>query len=284
MQISDVMTHSVIAAPPGMSLALAQRLMDEHRIRHLPVVQEGQLAGLVSDRDLRQALPSPTTTLTQAEFTYKMGTLAIATCMTRDVLTVPPEADLVQGMRQLLAGPYGCAPVLTGGQLVGIVTAIDGLRGFLMDIGCVAARMPIRAHMQYAPLTGRQDDLVSQAQHRMQSADVRHLPIVAADGTLLGLLSDRDLRQAGASTLPPLSRYEAPLLLMTMLVKDIMRTDVTTVGGETTLADAGQLLLEHKIGCLPVLHHDRTLVGMVTVTDLLRAYLAFQKPGADTPE
>jgi acetoin utilization protein AcuB len=284
MQISEVMTRSVITAPPGMSLALAQRLMDDHRIRHLPVVQEGQLVGLVSDRDLRQALPSPTTTLTQAEFTYKMGTLAIATCMTRAVVTVPPEADLVQGMRQLLAGPYGCVPVLTGGQLVGIVTAIDGLRGFLMDIGCAAARMPIRAHMQYAPLTGRQDDLVSQAHHRMQSADVRHLPIVAADGTLLGLLSDRDLRQAGASTLPPLSRYKAPLLLMTMLVKDIMRTDVTTVGGETTLADAGQLLLEHKIGCLPVLHHDRTLVGIVTVTDLLRAYLACQQPGAATPE
>ena len=87
MQMSEVMTRSVITAPPGMSLALAQRLMDDHHIRHLPVVQEGQLVGLVSDRDLRQALPSPTTTLTQAEFTYKTGTLAIATCMTREVVT-----------------------------------------------------------------------------------------------------------------------------------------------------------------------------------------------------
>ena len=284
MQMSNLMTRSVITAPPSMSLALAQRLMSDHRIRHLPVVQEGQLVGLVSDRDIRQALPSPTTTLTQAERTYKMGTLAIATCMTREVVTVPPEAALVQGMRQLLAGPYSCVPVLAGGQLVGIVTAIDLLRGFLMDLGCMAARMPVRAHMQYAPLTGRPEDLVSQAHHRMHSADVRHLPIVAADGTLLGLLSDRDLRQAGASMLPPLSRYEAPLRLMTMLVKDIMRTNVTTVGGETTLADAGQLLLEHKIGCLPVLHHDRTLIGIVTMTDLLRAYVACQKPGMGTPE
>lgn len=284
MQISDVMTRSVITAPPGMALALAQRLMDDHRLRHLPVVQEGQLVGLVSDRDLRQALPSPMTTLTPAERTYQMGTLAIAMCMTRAVVTVPPEAALVQGIRQLLAGPYGCVPVLAGRQLVGIVTAIDALRGVLMDLGTVAARLPVRAHMQYAPLTGRPDDLVSQAHHRMHRADVRHLPIVAADGTLLGLLSERDLRQAGASTLPPLSRYEAPLQLMTLLVKEIMRTDVMTVGGETTLADAGQLLLEHKIGCLPVLYHDRTLVGLVTVTDLLRAYLIVQHPGMATPE
>ena len=283
MRISHVMTRSVIMAPPDMSLALAQRLMDDHRIRHLPVVQEGQLMGLVSDRDIRQVLPSPTTTLTQAEITYKMGTLAIATCMTREVVTVPPEVDVVQGMRQLLAGPYGCVPVLEGGQLVGIVTAIDALRGVLMDLGCGAARLPVRAHMQYAPLTGRPEDLVSQAQQRMHRADIRHLPIVAMDGTFLGLLSDRDLRQAGASTLPQLSRYEAPLRLMTMLVKDIMRTHVTTVGGETTLADAGQLLLEHKIGCLPVLHHDRTLVGIVTVTDLLRAYVAVQSPGMAPP-
>jgi CBS domain-containing protein len=284
MQISDVMTRSVITAPPDMSLALAQRLMADHRIRHLPVVQAGQLVGLVSDRDIRQALPSPTTTLTQTERTYKLGTLAIATCMTREVVTVPPEADLVQGIRQLLAGPYGCLPVLAGKQLVGIVTAIDVLRGVLIALGSVAARRPVRAYMQYALLTGRPEDLVSQAQQRMHRADVRHLPIVAADGTLLGLLSDRDLRQAGASTLPPLSRYEAPLLLMTMRVKDMMRTDVTTVGGETTLADAGQLLLEHKIGCLPVLHHDRTLVGIVTVTDLLRASVAVQHPDTATPE
>jgi CBS-domain-containing membrane protein len=75
---------------------------------------------------------------------------------------------------------------------------------------------------------------------------------------------------------------------MTLLVKDIMHTEVITVGGETALADAGQLLLEHKIGCLPVLHHDRTLVGIVTVTDLLRAYITFQHPfqhpGVETPE
>ena len=94
-----------------MSLALAQRLMHDHRIRHLPVVQGSQLVGLVTDRDLRQALPSSITTLTPAEMTYKMATIAIATCMTREVITVPPEADIVQGTRRLLEGPmavYRC--------------------------------------------------------------------------------------------------------------------------------------------------------------------------------
>ncbi|MGE3536075.1 MAG: CBS domain-containing protein [Candidatus Tectimicrobiota bacterium] len=281
MQIRDVMTRSVITAPPSMSLALAQRLMAEHRIRHLPVLQEGQLQGLLSDRDLRQALPSPATLLTPAELTYKLSTIAIAACMTREVVTLPAEAAMLQGARQLLDGLYGCVPVLSAGRLVGILTATDVLRGLLLDLGCTAARLPVRLYMQYAPLTARPEDWLSQVQQRMHSAEVRHVPIVTADGKLAGLLSDRDLRQAGASTLPLLSRYEAPLTLMTMTVRELMRTEVMTVNGESTLADAGQCLLEHKIGCLPVLQQDRTLVGIVTVLDLVRAYVVGQRAGAD---
>jgi CBS domain-containing protein len=74
MYIRDLMTHSVITAPPTMSLALAQRLMHDHRIRHLPVAQGSQLVGLVTDRDLRQALPSSITTLTPDEITFYVAT------------------------------------------------------------------------------------------------------------------------------------------------------------------------------------------------------------------
>ena len=283
MYIRDLMTHSVITAPPTMSLALAQRLMHDHRIRHLPVVQGSQLVGLVTDRDLRRALPSSATTLTPAEMTYKMGTIAIATCMTREVITVPPAADIVQGTRRLLEGPYGCLPVLSGGQLVGLITAIDLLRGFLMELGGVATHLQVRTYMHFAPLTGHKDDLLSQAQQRMQRATIRHLLIVTEDGRLLGLLSDRDLLQAGASSVPLLTSYEAPLLLMTMMVKDVMTTDVHTVTEETTVAAAGQLFLDYKLGCLPVVDTDHRVVGIVTVTDLLRAYIASQQHRAATP-
>jgi CBS domain-containing protein len=149
------------------------------------VVQGLQLIGLVTDRDLRQALPSPITTLTPDEMTYKMATIAIATCMTREVITVPPEVDIVQGTRRL--------------------------------------------------------------------------------SVLL------------------LARYEAPALLMTMRVKDLMTTDVYTATEETTVATAGQLFLDHKLGCLPVVDTDHRLAGIVTVTDLLHAYVALQQNRVATP-
>jgi CBS domain-containing protein len=281
MQISEVMTRSVITAPPGMSLTLAQRLMDDHRIRHLPVVQDERLLGLVSDRDVRQALPSLATTLSQAEILYKLGTIAVATCMSRDVATIAPRTDIARGTRQFLDGLYGCLPVVSKGQLVGIVTASDLLRGFLMDLGPAAARLLVRDHMRYAPMTGRPDHLVQHAQHRMHSADIRHLPVVTEDGKLLGILTDRDVRRAGASTVPPLTAYEAPLQLITMTIQDIMTTTLYTVSRVSTLADAGQLFLEHKIGCLPVVESDHTLAGIITMTDLLRAYVDFKRDSAD---
>ena len=67
---------------------------------------------------------------------------------------------------------------------------------------------------------------------------------------------------------------------MTMQVKDIMTTDVYTVTEETTVATAGQLFLDHKLGCLPVVYTDNRLSGILTVTDLLRAYVALQQTRA----
>ena len=70
---------------------------------------------------------------------------------------------------------------------------------------------------------------------------------------------------------------------MTMMVKDMMTTNVHTVTEETSVAAAGQLFLDHKLGCLPVVGTDNRLAGILTVTDLLRAYVALQQTRAATP-
>jgi CBS domain-containing protein len=272
MQARDIMTYSVITAAPEMSLTLAQRLMHDHRIRHLPVVSGERLVGIVTDRDLRKASPSPTTTLSPAELTYYMGTTPIATCMTCDVVTIHPDEDLVQGVRRLLEGRFDCLPVVADGQLVGMLTAIDLLRGLLMGTGPAAARMPVRVYMQRSPSTGRPDELVSNVYQRMHDAHLRHLPIVTESGQLQGMLTDRDIRQAGPSTVRSMAAHESLLLLLTMTVKDIMTHHLYTVSADTVMADAVQLLLDHKVGCLPVVRHDNTLEGIITVTDLLHAY------------
>jgi len=131
MKVRDMMQQDVITATPTMSLRQVQRLMHDNRIRHIPVVSDTHLVGIVSDRDIRDALPSPATTLTKGETNYHMDTTPIDTCMSREVVTVTPDDDMVQAARLLLQHKFGSVPVVVGERLVGVITDTDCLQAFL---------------------------------------------------------------------------------------------------------------------------------------------------------
>jgi CBS domain-containing protein len=273
MQARDIMQAHVVTVSPDTSLAQAQRLMQDNRIRHLPVVSGTKLVGIVTDRDLRNASPSQATTLTKGEINDQMDTTPIETCMTRDVVVISPEDPVVEGARRLLAGTFGCLPVVEHGQLVGIITDIDLLRGFLAAAAPTGERMQVEDYMHPDPYTMMPNDPVSMAYQRMQEAHIRHLPVISGGPKLVGIITDRDIRLAGASTEPHLAAHEWVHLLEKMTVNAIMTTPVHSVRRDLAVADAGQLFLDHKFGCLPVVRDDNILEGILTVTDLLRAYV-----------
>jgi acetoin utilization protein AcuB len=105
--------------------------MRDKDIRHVPVVSGAHLVGIVTDRDIRDASPSPATTLSKGEIAYQMDSTPVKTCMTENVVTVNPDMDIVQATRLLLAHKFGCLPVVQEGRLAGIVTEVDFLRAFL---------------------------------------------------------------------------------------------------------------------------------------------------------
>src|SRR5215468_1903391 len=82
----------------------------------------------------------------------------------------------------------------------------------------------------------------------MRGARIRHLPVVTGEGTLIGILTDRDLRRAVASDAPPMAEYEWRFLLDKLRVRDIMTPEVVTVYGTTPVAEAGQIFLQKKFG------------------------------------
>jgi CBS domain-containing protein len=274
MEVRDMMHTHVITVAPTSSMSQAQRLMQEHRIRHLPVLSGRRLVGLITDRDLRHALPSLATTLSRGEINYQMDTTPIETFMTREVVVIRPQDSIMEGASQLLKGPFGCLPVLADGELVGIITEIDLLRGFLAAAVPAGALMQVKDYMQTEPYTIMPNDLVSIAFERMYESHIRHLPVVASGLKLVGILTDRDIRLASASTAPHLAAHELVGLLEKMTVNSIMTTEVQTVRQDTAVADAGQRFIDHKFSCLPVVGEDDILQGIITVTDLLRAYVA----------
>ncbi|RIH86180.1 Inosine-5'-monophosphate dehydrogenase [Meiothermus luteus] len=112
---------------------------------------------------------------------------------------------------------------------------------------------------------------VPEAARMMKQGGFRRLPVVK-DGRLVGIVTDRDLKEAMPSDASSLSIWELNYLIAKLPVGEVMSKNPITVGENMPLQAAAKLMLEHKIGGLPVVREGR-LVGIVTVSDVLRAYL-----------
>jgi acetoin utilization protein AcuB len=143
--------------------------------------------------------------------------------------------------------------------------------------------MQVKDYMRTQITTVTPETLVSTAYQLMtlRGSRIRHLPVVTRQNVCVGMLTDRDVRQAGASDAPSMAEHELTYLLEKLRVRDIMTQDVVTVRGTTPLAEVGQLFLQKKFGCLPVVRDNNRLEGIITVTDLLRAYVEQHDTGRE---
>lgn len=131
--------------------------------------------------------------------------------------------------------------------------------------------MQVRHLMQRDVLRMSEEDTLDFAEDIMRLGRVRHIPVVSGE-RLVGLVSQRDLLRAAASSMLGLQRRTQREWLGKVPVRDVMTTDVHTVTPEQPVTDLVALLLQHRIGCAPVVE-DGVLVGIVSETDCLR-YLA----------
>ncbi len=279
MKVRDMMHVDVVTVTPDMSLAQGQRLMHDKGIRHLPVVSKSELVGIVTDRDIREASPSPATTLSKGEINYQMDTTAIRTCMIRNVVVTQPDDEGAKATRMLLDRKFGCLPVVEGKQLVGVLTETDCLRAFVTSSQAASAQLgktQVKDYMQTNVITAIPENLLSAVMQQMRGSRVRHVPVVTEWKQVIGLVSDRDIRQAVASDEPHLAQFDLNNLLQKMTIKSVMSEAIETVRQETSVSAAGQLMLDHKYGCLPVVRDENILEGILTVTDMLRAYVEQQ--------
>lgn len=138
MRVREIMNREPITVAPEMSVSDARALMKKRGIRHLPVTEDGRMAGVITDRDIRLCLPSPATSLSVWEINYLLARLTVGQVMSKTVLIVEPERDARDAARIMMEHVIGALPVVDGDQLVGIVTETDFLRAFaaLADSAC----------------------------------------------------------------------------------------------------------------------------------------------------
>jgi CBS domain-containing membrane protein len=129
--------------------------------------------------------------------------------------------------------------------------------------------MKVRDLMATDVETVERNDELSVAEDLMQARRVRHLPVLE-EGRLVGILTHRDLLHAALSSAMGYGQKAAKEFLGTIAVKEVMTDDVVTIGPDETAKRAAELMLEHKVGCLPVLDKTGKLLGLITESDLLR--------------
>jgi acetoin utilization protein AcuB len=132
-KVREIMTADPITVSPDNPVFEARRLMLHERIRHLLVVEHGQLVGIVTDRDIRLNLPSQATSLSVWEVNYLLARLTVDKVMARTLVTVGPGRDARDAALMMLEHRIGALPVIDAGALVGIVTETDILRAFVTD-------------------------------------------------------------------------------------------------------------------------------------------------------
>jgi acetoin utilization protein AcuB len=132
--------------------------------------------------------------------------------------------------------------------------------------------MLVRSRMHRDPITVTPDDTLARALVLTREHRIRHLPVVVPGGTVMGMLSDRDIRLAMPSPLAVADEERAEFLERTP-VAAVMSRDLIAVTGADTIEDAAKLLYRHRIGALPVISAAGRLEGILSETDILHAFV-----------
>ena len=121
-------------------------------------------------------------------------------------------------------------------------------------------------------ITVSPDTPLIQARELLRENNIKQVPVVDAEGKLVGILTDRDIKQAWASPATTLSIYELTYVLQKLTVESVMVKGLITITPDATIERAASILHERKIGSLPVVQNDK-LVGIITSTDLMEVLL-----------
>ncbi len=136
MLVEERMTHNPITVKEDTSLYDALKIMRENRVRRLPVLGKGgKLVGIVSEKDLLYASPSPATSLSVWEISYLTSKITVRELMTTELVTICEDCPMEEAARIMVDNKIGGLPVVRGDQLVGIITETDIFKILLELLG-----------------------------------------------------------------------------------------------------------------------------------------------------
>jgi acetoin utilization protein AcuB len=135
MFVGERMSHPVISVTPEVSIHDALAMFKKEHIRRAPVMKDGKLVGIVSERDLLNASPSPVTSLSVWEMNYLISKVTVKQVMSKKVKTIDVNTPIEEAARIMADTKIGGMPVVRSGKVVGMITETDLFKIFLELMG-----------------------------------------------------------------------------------------------------------------------------------------------------
>ena len=271
MRSIDYATKEVVSIRAGSPIADAASLMEEQRFRHVPVVINGQLVGMISDRDIalhEDRTPDGNGQRPTPDKRPISGCRSVDQIMSQPVITLLPHDPVQLAARTMVARRVSALPLVRAGRLAGIITESDLLKGLQRRaVTCRRVQRFLRRHIDELMAT----DVVTVEPHSslvqvltlLKQKTERHV-IVAKDETVLGIISDRVIRHTIRKCL------SGKLDAVTLTAKEMMSTSICTIEHDATVSQTIDTFLLIGVRALPVIQEE-WVEGMITTTDLVRA-------------
>ncbi|MGA8181059.1 MAG: CBS domain-containing protein, partial [Desulfobacterales bacterium] len=136
MYVGRIMRKHLVTVPPDTTLRKAKEIIQDKRINHLLVVnKDGNLIGIVSDRDVKQSWASPATALSVHELNYLLNQLTVEAIMVKKIITISPGTTIERAAYIMQENRINALPVIESEKLVGIITSTDVMGVLLRAIG-----------------------------------------------------------------------------------------------------------------------------------------------------
>ena len=152
MQVRNWMSTNLLAVDEDTPIVRVSKILEDHQIRHLPVLREGTLAGLIRARDVREALPSRSTGLSAQELFYLLSEVKARDVMQSDPLTIRPDQTMELAAAVMLKNRITAMPVVTAeGELVGIISQGDVFKVLIAITGIYQGGVQFAFNLEDSP-------------------------------------------------------------------------------------------------------------------------------------
>jgi acetoin utilization protein AcuB len=134
VQVKDLMKTDLVTTGPNEPIKDALEKMVKGKIRRMPVIDGDRLVGIITDRDVRQALNSPFIFHERSYDEYLLREIKVENSMTQDPITIRPDANIIEAAEQMEMKKIGGLPVVDKGALVGIITLSDLMKFLIKQL------------------------------------------------------------------------------------------------------------------------------------------------------